>query len=92
MSSHQLDYNAYTYLTVVFHPSSPHLSNPSALTSRHQGLIHVGPVGELHDVQIYGVPKQSWDQSSGAILAALNSGEGVLKVEAQEPRVRSKRG
>ncbi|KAI0041175.1 hypothetical protein FA95DRAFT_1549020 [Auriscalpium vulgare] len=92
MASSHPNYDTHTYLTVALAPSSPLLVAPSQLTARHPGLVYVGRVGELHDVQLIGVPKDVWAKSAGLIVSALTDSEGVLRVDVQEPRRRAKRG
>ncbi|KAI0041177.1 hypothetical protein FA95DRAFT_1611215 [Auriscalpium vulgare] len=86
MASSHPNYDTHTYLTVALAPSSPLLAAPSQLTARHPGLVYLGPVGELHDVQVVGVQKDVRAQSAGPIVNALTDGEGVLRVAVQEPR------
>ncbi|GAB1517033.1 hypothetical protein RhiTH_000076 [Rhizoctonia solani] len=97
----RLDYAAFTYLAVTLSPQSPHFSSPNALATRASESIrgsnvqHVGRVGELEDVQLFSVPKDIWDGSSGSsarIIEAIKSLEGVKSVDVQVPKIRSKRG
>ncbi|EUC65969.1 hypothetical protein RSOL_504170 [Rhizoctonia solani AG-3 Rhs1AP] len=95
----RLDYAAFTYLAVILSPQSPHFSSPTSLATRTaeaiQGsnLQYVGRVGELDDVQLFSVPKNIWDGSSGGkIIEMLKSLEGVKSVDVQVPKTRSKRG
>ncbi|KAA1467667.1 hypothetical protein DENSPDRAFT_257622 [Dentipellis sp. KUC8613] len=93
MSHPALDYATHTYLAVTLAPSSPYLSNPASISTLHPGLTHVGQVGELPDVQIFGIPKEEWARANGDITTALlaKHNEGVLRVDVQAPKGRAKR-
>ncbi|KAI0322734.1 hypothetical protein OF83DRAFT_1167231 [Amylostereum chailletii] len=85
-----MDYDRYTYLSIALQPSSPYQADPSAFSSVHPSVSHVGTAGSLSDVHVVSVPKSSWEQSSNEIIAALNSADGVVRVDVQERRQRSK--
>ena len=87
-----LDHNANTYLAVTLSPASPYFHDPSSLARAHPSAIHVGQVGELKDVQVIGVPKEQWDSAQNDILHYLKGREGVLSVDIQAVKARSKRG
>ncbi|KAF8602801.1 hypothetical protein BDV93DRAFT_523891 [Ceratobasidium sp. AG-I] len=97
----RLDYAAFTYLAVTLSPQSPHFTNPNALATRASQSVqgaevqHVGRVGELEDVQLFSVPKNVWDASSGEsskIIETLKALEGVKSIDVQAPKMRAKRG
>lgn len=87
-----LNYNQNTYLAVTLTSSSPYFSSPSGLAALHPAVAHVGQVGELQDVQLVSVPKETWEQGGDQILAVLKGADGVVYVNVQEPRQRVKRG
>ena len=87
-----LNYDSNTYLALTLSPRSQYLSSPSAVLQAHPSLTHVGQVGQLADVQLYGVPKAVWQQESASILNLLKSLEGVDRVDVQGLRTRHKRG
>lgn len=87
-----LNYNTNTYLAVTLSPGSQYLQNAASLVERHSSLMHVGNVGQLDDVQLYGVPKAVWQREGDDILEILKQLEGVSRVDVQIPRTRSKRG
>ncbi|THH14264.1 hypothetical protein EW146_g6048 [Bondarzewia mesenterica] len=96
MASHQhpnVNYSTHTYLTITFNPSSPYLSDPGSLSSVHPALAHIGQVGELRDIHIYSVPNDEWNKADGTIRDALRAkqAEGVLRVDVQTPKGRTKR-
>ena len=89
---HTLDYDHNAYLAVTL-PTASHIHfQPSSLSAVHPSLAYHGQVGELHDVQLFAVPKANWDQVGGDILAVLKAEKGVLGVDVQVPKQRVKRG
>lgn len=91
-TQHTLDHDSNVYLTVTLSPTSPAYSNPEVLTS-HPSLTHVGSVGEMRDVQLLSVPRNSWNRVQGDVLSMLNGLAGVRRVDVQQPpRTRVKRG
>ena len=89
---HDLNYNANTYLAVTFSPHSQYFQSPAALVHAQPSLSHVGKVGELEDVQLYGVPKAVWQYEGEDILEYLRRLEGIHRVDVQSLQTRSKRG
>lgn len=89
---HNLNYDSNIYLAVTLSPSAHLLQNPELLAV-HPSLTHIGPVGHLKDVQLLSVPQGSWSRVQSDVLSALNSMEGVKRVDVQDaPRLRVKRG
>ncbi|KAH9890488.1 hypothetical protein C8Q73DRAFT_128173 [Cubamyces lactineus] len=79
-------------LTVTLSPTSALHNDPDGLAI-HPLITRLGRVGELQDVQILSVPRESWTQVQGELLDALKSLPGVLRVDVQErPKMRAKRG
>ncbi|KAF9521150.1 hypothetical protein BS47DRAFT_1286284, partial [Hydnum rufescens UP504] len=72
-------------------PTSPYLSNPGLWSSVHSMVSYVSPVGALDDVLLVAVPKLAWEDNQMQILDTLRSASGVMRVDVQEPRQRSKR-
>ncbi len=92
MMSTQLDHVSNVYLAVTLSPGSPAYNHPELLTS-HATVTHVGPVGELRDVQLLSVPQGSWGHVQAEVLSTLNGINGVRSVQIQQPpRTRVKRG
>lgn len=87
-----LDYNANTYIAVTLSPGSQYLQSPPSLVEGHSSLVHVGNVGQLEDVHLYGVPKAVWQREGDNILDFLKEQAGVSGVHVQIPRTRSRRG
>jgi hypothetical protein len=87
-----LNYDSNTYLALTLSPHSLYISSPSAVLQAHPALTYVGQVGQLADVQLYGVPKAVWQQESESIMNLLKSLEGVDSVDVQSLRTRPKRG
>ncbi|KIY49404.1 hypothetical protein FISHEDRAFT_41468 [Fistulina hepatica ATCC 64428] len=87
MNPAALNHAANIYLALTLAASLPpssvvqHSSIPSSLT-------HVGQVGELADVQLFSIPKTEWHDN---FIQSLKDVDGVLRVDVQEPRQRSKR-
>lgn len=90
-SQHIQDHDANIYLTVTVSSGSPLYHNPEQLVTQ-PALTHIGAVGQLRDVQLLSVPREEWNRVQGDVLRKLNSMQGVLRVDVQEPpRMRSKR-
>jgi len=89
---HALDHTANTYLAVSLSPSSLYLQNPSALSSAHPSITHVGQVGQMADVQLISVPREEWDRAQIDILEKLNAQQGISRVDVQAMKQRAKRG
>jgi hypothetical protein len=87
-----LDHIANTYLAVSLSPSSPYLHNPSALSDAHPSVTHVGQVGQMSDVQLFSIPRQEWNHAQQDILGFLNAQQGVIRVDVQAVKQRTKRG
>lgn len=86
-----MDHSANTYLAVFLSQSSPYIRSPSSLSALHPSVHPNGQVGELPDVQLIAIAKSEWDRSSAQIIAALQGGSGITKVEVQQPKTRAKR-
>jgi hypothetical protein len=76
--------------------SRPHWSgrpaSRPAFVQAHLTLAHA-KVGNLPDVHIVSVPRQTWEQSHTEIVDALRSAQGVLRADVlQQPKQRAKRG
>ncbi|KAF8735234.1 hypothetical protein AX14_002438 [Amanita brunnescens Koide BX004] len=71
-----LNYNANTYLAITLSPGSQYLQSPPSLVERHSSLVHLGNVGQLEDVHLYGVPKAVWQREGDNILEFLKELEG----------------
>ena len=91
-SQHALDHNTNVYVSITLSPDSPAFHNPELLVV-HPVVVHLGRVGELHDVQLLSVPRISWTQVQGDVLSSLHGITGVKHVEVQQtPTRRVKRG
>ncbi|KAH9939425.1 hypothetical protein B0H21DRAFT_698461 [Amylocystis lapponica] len=89
---HALNHDEFVYLAVTVAPSSPFLADPAALAA-HTAVTHLGPVGQMRDVQLLSVPRTTWDRVQGDVLSSLNGLNGVLRVDMQgPPRTRARRG
>lgn len=89
-----LNYQTNTYLAVTLASSSPYYNNPAALAAIHPSVTHVGPVGQLPDVQLLSISKQDWERPgiSDEVMAFLNGRAGASRVDIQTPKQRVKRG
>lgn len=91
-SQYVLNHVENVYLAVTVAPSSRLLENLVELEV-HPSLSHMGNVGQLRDVQLLSVPRESWPRIQGEVLSSLNSLDGVRRVDVQDPpRARAKRG
>lgn len=87
-----MDHSTNVYLAVTVSPTSQLFSQPEHLAT-HPSISHLGPVGQLEDIQLLSVPRASWGRVQGEVLAQLNSLNGVQRVDVQDaPRQRVKRG
>ncbi|KAL1682502.1 hypothetical protein EV122DRAFT_203253 [Schizophyllum commune] len=78
--------NVYVALTLASTIDPSSLPSSAGLAN---SLNHVGPVGQLRDVQLYAVPKEQW---SDEIANRLKGTDGVMHIDVQaEPRQRAKR-
>ncbi|KAL1744285.1 hypothetical protein HDZ31DRAFT_39023 [Schizophyllum fasciatum] len=78
--------NVYVALTLASSIEPSSVPSTAGLTS---SLNHVGPVGQLRDVQLYSIPKDQW---SDEIAARLKGTNGVMHIDVQaEPKQRAKR-
>ncbi|TRM57492.1 hypothetical protein BD626DRAFT_211853 [Schizophyllum amplum] len=83
-----LNFAANVYIALTLAPSIQPSTLPSA-AGLSDSLSHVGQVGQLHDVQLFSVPKAQW---SDEISSRLQGTDGVMHVDIQsEPRQRAKR-
>jgi hypothetical protein len=78
-------------IAVYLAPTSQYMQQPGALSSMHKFISYQGKVGELQDVHLVSVTKANWDSSQQEILGALRGAPGVIRVEAQQQKQRSKR-
>lgn len=80
------------FLAVTLSPTSELYTNPDGLVV-HPLITRLGRVGELQDVQLLGVPRDSWAHAQREVLDSLNALRGILRVDVQDiPRIRAKRG
>lgn len=86
-----MDHNNYTYLAITLSKDSQYFDNPSSFTSSHASLNYYGPVGAFSDVHLFSVAKDVWLRDGSALMSQLNGSEGVLHVDVQVLRTRSKR-
>ena len=87
-----LDLNSNVYLAVSFNPTSSFVVERQTFSlPRYESVSDEGPVGSLADVKLLKIPKEIWRDSNEDILSALKSDENVLRVDVQEPKMRSKR-
>ena len=94
---HALDHAQNVYLIVTLSSSSLlSASTPvdeSALSQAHPALTAHGPVGELRDIHLLSVPRETWPAVRQDVISSLNALEGVLRVDVQDgARTRMKRG
>jgi hypothetical protein len=86
-----LDFDAKVYLTVTLSSTLPYQFDPSLLSAVHPDIEYICQVGELQDVQLIGVPKQTWDYRRDEIIRSLETAEGVIKIDVQGLKQRTKR-
>jgi len=91
-----LDHTANVYLAVTHKPSTTLSSAlPIQLASREVSLEHIGQVGQLKDVQLYGMPRSEWEglgeEGRKEMIGKVKGMEGVTGVEEQVLRQRVKR-
>ncbi|KAI0695080.1 hypothetical protein C8T65DRAFT_665866 [Cerioporus squamosus] len=80
------------FIAVTLSPTSALNSDPDGLVV-HPLITRLGRVGELQDVQLLGVPRDSWAHAQHEVLDSLNQLQGVLRVDVQDiPKLRAKRG
>ncbi|OBZ75955.1 hypothetical protein A0H81_04936 [Grifola frondosa] len=70
-----LNHDANIYLAVTLSPSSALFSNPAALAI-HPYVTHLGKAGQIPDIQLLSVPRQSWERVRDEVITALNRMEG----------------
>lgn len=87
-----LNYDLNTYLAVTLSSTSPFFAEPAQLATVHPTIAHIGPVGQLQDVQLFSVPKFEWERVSEEVLGKLNEADGVGRVDVQKLETRVKRG
>lgn len=78
-------------IAVYLAPTGQYMQQPWALSSVHEFVSYQGRVGELQDVHLVSVEKTNWDTSRQEILGALRGTPGIIRVEAQQHKQRSKR-
>ena len=87
-----LDYSNIIYLAVHLRPSSNALRyNHPLVLPRYESVTDEGLVGNLQDVKLLKVPKDTWNDVGQDILASLKADENVVNVQVQQPKMRSKR-
>ena len=86
-----MDHDNYTYLAITLSEHSQYFNNPSSITSIHPSLNYCGQVGELSDVHLVSVSKDVWLRDGSALMSQLVGSEGVMHVDVQIPKMRSKR-
>ena len=87
-----LDYANNIYLAVHLNPSSSAIAyNSPIVLPRYESVTDEGMVGNLQDVKLLKVPKETWDDAEKDILASLKSQDGVMDVQVQQPKTRAKR-
>jgi hypothetical protein len=86
-----MDYDNYTYLTITLSKHSRYFDNPTSITSTHPSFNYCGRVGEFSDVHLISVPKNVWLRDGSALMSQLIGSDGVLDVDVQVLRTRSKR-
>jgi hypothetical protein len=90
-AQHVLDHGNNVYLTVTVSPSASVASNPQSLAI-HPSMTYLGTVGQLQDVQLLGIPRESWDLIHENVMDTLKRIEGVQRVEMEQPpKMRTKR-
>ena len=90
------DHDHYTYLAITLSKHSQYFDNPSSLTSSilhpsSESLNYCGRVGEFSDVHLFSVPKDVWLSDGSALMSQLIGSDGVLDVDVQVLKTRSKR-
>ena len=86
-----MDYDNYTYIAITLSEHSRYFYNPSSITSTHPSLNYCGRVGEFSDVHRFSVPKDVWSRDGSALMSQLIGSDGVLHVDVEVLRTRSKR-
>ncbi|KAF8874823.1 hypothetical protein CPB85DRAFT_1236192 [Mucidula mucida] len=86
-----MDNDAYTYVAVTLDGDGAYINAPHILATIHPSLSHVGQVGALDNVQLLSVAKLDWDDYGEEVLARLREAPGVVRVDVQELKQRSKR-
>ena len=86
-----MDHDNYTYLAITLSNHSRYFDNPSSITSIHPSLGYCGRVGQFSDVHLISIPKDVWLRDGSALMSQLIGSDGVLHVDVQVLRTRSKR-
>ena len=90
-SQHVLDHSSNVYLTVTTSSSAAVSSNPQSLAI-HPSISYLGPVGQLRDVHLLGIPRESWELIQDNVLSTLKGMPGGQRVDMEQPpRMRAKR-
>lgn len=90
-SQHVQDHAQNVYLTVTVSPSSTVFANPQSLAV-DPAITYVGTVGQLPDVKMLSIPRDSWGGIQANVLDTLKGMDGVRRVDIEQPpRMRSKR-
>lgn len=86
-----MDYDNYTYFAITLSKHSQYFDNPSSIASTYPSLNYYGRVGEFSDVHLISVSKEVWLREGSALMSQLIGSDGVLHVDVQVPKMRSKR-
>ena len=86
-----MDHDNYTYLAITLSKQSRFFNNPSSITATHPSLSYCGRVGEFLDVHLVSIPKAVWSRDGSTLMPRLMGSDGVLHVDVQVLRTRSKR-
>lgn len=78
-------------IAIYLASTSQYMQQPWALNSVHRLITYKSKIGELQDVHLVSVAKIDWDSAQQEILGALQSAPGVVRVEVQQQKQRSKR-
>jgi len=86
-----MNHDNYTYIAITLSKHSQYFEHPSGITSVHPSLRYCGGIGEFSDVHLVSMPKEDWLRDGSAVLPRLMGSDGVLHVEVQVLKMRSKR-
>ncbi|KAG9008566.1 hypothetical protein FRB94_009414 [Tulasnella sp. JGI-2019a] len=90
-----LDYASHQYIAVTLQASSRFFQEPANLPPSQPPLLsltYVGPVGSLPDVQLFSIPKSTFETVKDQVFATLGDMPDVTSVNLQVPKQRVKRG
>lgn len=86
-----MDHDNYTYLAITLAQHSRFFDHPENITSTHPSLSYCGRVGQFSDVHLISIPKEVWLRDGSTLMQQLVGSDGVLHVDVQVLRTRSKR-